>query len=153
MASFLSMKIVRLLLSVSVSIWMAGGCLFGCSNNAAGAELETEAPTIVAGESCHEHHSHAPQKTKKQTAKSSKQTSTLPFLTPAPRGTMKDCPLLVNTTAAPSKSSGHLPDPGRAPLAALYFVENKVEQFCPDRVVTVPSNRGPTHLLCCVFLI
>ncbi len=32
MSLFFSNKAVRLLLSISVSIWMAGGCLFGCSN-------------------------------------------------------------------------------------------------------------------------
>jgi hypothetical protein len=32
-----SNKAVRLLLAVSVSMWMAGGCMFGCANTAMGA--------------------------------------------------------------------------------------------------------------------
>ncbi len=159
MSSFLSMKAVRLLLSVSVSIWMAGGCLFGCSNTAAASEIESEVPTVVAGESCHEVRSHdccSSPKPKKQVAKtsapSSKVPATLPFVTPSPRG-MMDCPLVMNATAVVSKGSGHLPDPGRAPVAAMHFVENKVQQSDAFLAVPVVPNRGPTHLRCCVFLI
>ena len=36
MCSVFSMKAVRLLLAVSVSIWIAGGCLFGCTGTVAG---------------------------------------------------------------------------------------------------------------------
>ena len=154
------MKAVRLLLSVSVSIWMAGGCLFGCSNTAAGAEAESEVPTVVAGESCHEVRSHnccGSEKPKKQVAKSSTPTSktpgTLSSVAPAPRGMMKDCPLVVNATAIVSKGSGHLPDPGRVPVAAMHFVENKVQQSDAFLAVPIVPNRGPTHLRCCVFLI
>jgi hypothetical protein len=154
MASFLSIKVPRLLLSFSVSVWLAGGCLFGCSNKAVGAELESEVPAVVAGESCHAAHSHDTQEPKKQqVAKSSKQKSTLPSLAPAPRGMMKDCPLVANSTAVASKSSGHLPDPGRAPVAPLQFVENKTEPSSPDSLVPFLPNRGPIYLRCCVFLI
>ena len=41
MRSFFSIKAVRLLLSLSVSIWMAGGCLFGCSGTTMGATRMT----------------------------------------------------------------------------------------------------------------
>ena len=54
MGSVFSVKAVRLLLSVSISIWIAGGCLFGCTGTVIGAEHE--APTIVASQSCHGAH-------------------------------------------------------------------------------------------------
>ena len=72
MSLFFSNKVVRLLLSISVSIWMAGGCLFGCSNTTMAAETaDNSAQTIEAGESCHAarsaHDCCASQKPKKQT--------------------------------------------------------------------------------------
>ena len=49
-------KATRLLLAVSVSVWMAGGCLFGCSNGEVmAAEVSpegTESSAAVSGESC-----------------------------------------------------------------------------------------------------
>jgi hypothetical protein len=159
MRSFLSMKVVRLLLSINVSIWMAGGCLFGCSSNAVGSELESEAETmVVAGDSCHAARSHdccTAQESKPQVAKKSKPSNdpALPSLAPTPRGMMKDCPLVVNATAVTAKSSGHVPDPGRAQLATAPFVENRVEQIDTYLVVPFLPNRGPTHVLYCVFLI
>ena len=142
MHSFFSMKAARFVLSVSVSIWMAGGCLFGCTGTAMGAESEA-VQTIVAGESCHARHS----------ASNSKQPVGVPSFAPAPRGMMKDCPLVVNATAATSKNSGHLPEPGRGPVSTLPIIENKIEQSNISHVVAYLPNRGPTHLRCCVFLI
>lgn len=139
MKSFLSTRIVRLFLAVSVSIWMAGGCLFGCSGNVMAHEAEDSAQTIVASESCHAH--------------SSQRLTTGPSFTPGPRGMVKDCPLIVNATAATSKNSSHLPDPARGPVAVLPFVETASEQSDTFLVVPVLPNRGPTYLRCCVFLI
>src|ERR1044071_4138464 len=116
MSSFLSTKAVRLLLAVSVSIWMAGGCLFGCSNSAMAHELDDSAQAVVAGESCHASHSHdccPTKKPKNQVVRSSQQPAAGPSFTQLPRGMMKDCPLVVNATAAISKNSSHLPDPAR----------------------------------------
>ena len=160
MSLFFSNKVVRLLLSISVSIWMAGGCLFGCSNTtmAAEAELDNAAHTIEAGDSCHavragSHDCCASPKPKKQTTRQVKQPEGVTSFAPTPRGMMQDCPLVVNTTAAASKSSTDVPDPGRASVAELPQFE-KQTQF-PDNRLVVPflPNRGPTHLLCCVFLI
>lgn len=154
MKSFLSTRAVRLFLAVSVSIWMAGGCLFGCSSSVTAHESEDSAQTIVAGESCHTERSHdccATQKPKKQIAPTSPTTG--PTLSPGPRGMMKDCPLVVNGTAATSKSSSPLPDPARGPVAVLPFVQTASEQFDTFLVVPVLPNRGPTYLRCCVFLI
>ena len=149
----------KFLLSISVSIWMAGGCLFGCSGTAIGAETEHAAPTVVAGESCHTARSHdccasqKPQKPKKKIASNAKQPQGVPSFTPAPRGMMKDCPLVVNATAATSKNNGHLPDPGRGPVSVQPLIEKKIEQPNTSLVVAFLPNRGPTHLRCCVFLI
>jgi hypothetical protein len=159
MRSVLANKAVRLLLAISVSIWMAGGCLLGCSNSAMGADLEYEAESStqasVEGESCHSAQSHhgASEKPKKKIASSSKQPLRVPSFAPTPRGMMKDCPLVVNATAVTSKNSTHLPDAGRGAVFVLPVIENKTEQSTPSLVVSFLPNRGPTHLRCCVFLI
>ena len=143
-----------MLLSIGVSIWMAGGCLFGCSNTTMAAE--NSAITIEAGESCHAARSHdccATPKPKKQTAAKVKQPEGLASFAPAPRDMMKDCPLVVNATAATSKNSTHVPDPGRVSVAVLPRFEKQTELADNTLVVSFLPNRGPTHLLCCVFLI
>jgi len=154
------MKTVRFLLSFSVAIWMAGGCLFGCNGTAVAADLELDdsAQTVVAGESCQasasSHDCCARKKpAKKKIVSNTKQPQGLPAFKPVPRGMMKDCPLVVNGTAVTTKNSGHVPDPGREPVATLPLVETKVEQANFSIVKSVLPNRGPTHLRCCVFLI
>ncbi len=139
---------------------MAGGCLFGCSGNAMAQEPEDSAQTVVADESCHAVRAHdccATKKPKKQIARGSQQSkavaSFVPAFAPTPRGMMKDCPLVVNATAATSKNSGHMPDPARGPVAVLPFVETTSEQVGTFLVVPFLPNRGPTYLRCCVFLI
>ncbi len=159
MRLFLSNKAVRLLLSISVSIWMAGGCLFGCSNTTMAADVTDDAAnTIEAEESCQTTRSHdccgsQKPKPKKQTARKVTQPEGVMSFAPTPGGMMKDCPLLTNATAATSKNSTYVPDPGRTSVAALPQIEKQNQT--PDSVRVVPSlpNRGSTHLLCCVFLI
>jgi hypothetical protein len=156
MSSFLSTKAVRLFLAVSVSIWMAGGCLFGCSNSAMAHDLGDSAQAVVAGDSCHASRSHdccAAKKRKKQIVRSAQQPVAAPSLAQLPRGMVKDCPLVVNATAAISKNSGHLPDPARGPVAVLPLIATASEQSDTFLVVPVLLYRGPTYLRCCVFLI
>lgn len=154
-----SNKVVRLLLAISVSIWMAGGCLFGCANSAMGAEVAPISEAVVdAGNSCHAKRSHdcciaAKPKAKKHVAVSLKQLAGVPSFVPAPRGMMSECPLVVNSTAVTSKNSTHVPDPGRAPVAALPSFEKQAEITNNTHVASFLPNRGPTHLRCCVFLI
>ena len=143
MSLFFSNKAVRLLLSVSVSIWMAGGCLFGCTTDAMGAEHARE-NGVEHGASCHE---------KKQTTSNLKRPHRGAYFVPGPRGMMQDCPLGVNTTAATSKSSAHMPEPARGPIAALPSFEKRALQPEYPHVVPFLHNRGSTHLQCCVFLI
>ena len=155
-----SNKAVRLLLAVSVSIWMAGGCLFGCANSASGAEVTQSSENVIdAGNSCHAKQSHdcctaAKPKPKKRVASNLRQQlAGVPSFVPSPRGMMNECPLVVNSTAVTSKNSTHVPEPGRGPIAALPSFEKQIEHTDNTHVAPFLPNRGPTHLRCCVFLI
>lgn len=170
-------KAARLLLAVSVSVWMAGGCLFGCSNGEVmAAEVSpegNESSAAVSGESCDRTRQHdcctrpnvQKPKVRKQVARQSSATratgqaarttglTTSPsVLTGLPHG-MKDCPLMTNATAVTAKSNGNLPDPGPSSIAVLPAVKNTNEQIEFTPVRSYLPNRGPTHLRCCVFLI
>jgi len=129
------MKAIRLLAAISVSLWMAGGCLFGCSNNAMAAEVSHSAPKTVSHHSCH-------------TVRSRSLA-----LAAVPQEMAKECPLAVSATAVASKSSGYAPEPGRAPLAALPRMETGSEPAHLSFSFSYLPNRGPTYLRCCVFLI
>ena len=157
MSLFFSNRVVRLLLAISVSFWMAGGCLFGCSNSVMAAEaVEDSIPTVEAGESCHSaqaHHCCATKNPKKHVAHNLRQPVGLPIFAPGPHDMMKDCPLAVNATAATSKSRAHASDPERTPVAVLPSFEKQTARADNDSVVSFLPNRGPTHLRCCVFLI
>jgi hypothetical protein len=134
----LSNKAIRLLLAVSVSIWMAGGCLFGCANSTMAAEVShashDSGPPVP---SCH----------------AKRPLAGVPSFVPGLRGMMNECPLVVNSTAATSKNSTQIPGPARGAIAALPSFEKQIEYT--DNTVVAPflPNRGPTHLRCCVFLI
>jgi hypothetical protein len=157
MGLFLSNKVVRLLLAASVSIWMAGGCLFGCSSNVIAADAVDEPVSIVeAGDSCHAARAHdccAAKKPKQQSTRKVKQPEGRSAFTPASRGPMQDCPLVVNATAATAKSSTPVPEPARVPVAVLPQLEKQTQLTENIFVVQYLPNRGPTHLRCCVFLI
>jgi len=154
-----SSKVVRLFLAVSVSIWMAGGCLFGCANNVMGAQVaQAGANVIESGNSCHAKHSHdccaAKPKAKKRVATNLKpQLSGVPSFVPSPRGMMNECPLVVNSTAVTSKNSTYVADSGSGPVTALTSFEKQTEHTVHNLVASFLPNRGPTHLRCCVFLI
>jgi hypothetical protein len=135
-----SNKAVRLLLAVSVSIWMAGGCMFGCANSTMGAGVAQSSESVMnAGHSCH--------------AKHSQQLAGVPSFVPSARGMMNECPLVVNSTAVTSKNSFHVPDPGRGPIAALPSFEKQIGHTGNTLVAPFLLDRGPTRLRCCVFLI
>jgi hypothetical protein len=157
MSLFFSNKMVRLVVAFSVSIWMAGGCLFGCSNSTMAAEVVQESiSTTEAGESCHavqSHHCCAAKKPKQQVVRNVRQPVGLPSFAPGPHDMMKDCPLAVNAMAATSKNSTQAPDPGRTPVAVLPSFEKQTARTDNASVVSFLPNRGPTHLRCCVFLI
>jgi len=155
MSLFFSNKVVRLVLSLSVSIWMAGGCLFGCATGVMAVEPAQES-AVEHGASCHavnSHHSFKSSKPKKRTTSGLKLLEGVAYFVPGPQGMMKDCPLRVNATAATSKSSTSLPDSERGPVTGLPSFEKQSRQ--PEYPPAVPflHNRGSTHLRCCVFLI
>ena len=155
MGLFFSNKVVRLVLSFSVSIWMAGGCLFGCATGAMGAEPSHE-NAVEHGTGCHampSHHSLEASKPKKNLTSSRKLVEVVAYVIPGPSEMMKDCPLGVNATAATSKNSTLLPESGRGPVTALPNFEKQSLQPEYERVVPFLHNRGSTHLHCCVFLI
>lgn len=169
-------KAARLLLAVSVSVWMAGGCLFGCSNNdvmaAEVSEDANDSSAAVSGDSCNRSRQHdcctrpsaqkvQKPKPRKQIAHQTRATLTAggptiatsrPVLTAFPHS-MKDCPLMTNATAVTAKSNGNLPEPSRASVAVLPAIKNTSEQTEFMAVRSYLPNRGPTHLRCCVFLI
>jgi len=167
----LVIKASRLLLALSVSVWMAGGCLFGCSNGEVmAAEVSpdaNESSAAVSGESCNRNRQHdcctrpnaAKAKVKKQIARRTRPAQTIPgsalatsALTGLPHG-MKDCPLMTNATAVTAKSNGNLPDPGHSSVAVLSAIKTTSEQIEFTPVHSYVPDRGPTHLRCCVFLI
>jgi hypothetical protein len=133
-----SNKALRLLLAVSVSIWMAGGCMLGCSNSTMGAAMTQSSENVIdTGHSCHAKRSNA----------------NVPSFVPSPQGMMTDCPLVVNSTAVTSKNSIHVPDPGRGPITALPGFEKQIAHADNTLVAPFLPDLGPTHLRCCVFLI
>ncbi len=163
----LASKAARLLLAVSVSVWMAGACLFGCSNTEVlAAEVSPdESSAAVSGESCNKTRQHDcctrpnAQKPKRQNRKTQKQiahrqnhTTDGSVLAGVPHR-MKDCPLMTNATAVTAKSSSSVPEPGRTPVVLLPAIYQTSEQtqFVIDSFYL--PNRGPTYLRCCVFLI
>jgi hypothetical protein len=163
MKSALFIKFPRVLLAFTVSVWMAGGCLLGCTNmQAMGAETLDENTTLVEGESCEPAAAHScctkPKSGKQQARQATtvKTQNAVPAtgetLTTTPRG-MADCPLMVNATAVTSKSSGNLPEPGHAAVAQLPRSETQIEQAQVAGTPSYRPNRGHTHLRCCVFRI
>jgi len=159
-------KAARLLLAVSVSVWMAGGCLFGCSNGEVMAAEGSRDPNdsigaAVSAESCNKARQHdcctqpTTQKTKPRKSKApiARRQATDGFaLTGIPHG-MKDCPLMTNATAVTAKSNGDLPNVSHSFVALLPAFKNTNERTESTPAQSYLPNRGPTHLRCCVFLI
>jgi hypothetical protein len=158
MSFLVSLKVVRLLLAVCVSVWLAGGCMFGCGNAAMAAQTRSDesSETAIEADSCHSaqaHHCCSKPKPAKQRTIDPKLTESLLALSSVPRGMMSDCPLAVNATAVTSKNNSNAPDASHATKAELPLAATNGE--LPQQHVVAPlrSNRGPTYLRCCVFLI
>lgn len=159
-------RIARVLLAISVSLWMAGaGCLWGCSNgtvSAAGAAADHKhkTPTVVSGSSCHsqaqskkQSHDCCAKKSVSQNTAEAKQTSALPTFSAIPAGMMKDCPLAVSANALATKGSADASNPGQAPVAELPNIQKTTQRIVAHSSPVQYLNRGPTYLRCCVFLI
>jgi hypothetical protein len=155
MSFLVSLKVVRLLLTVCVSLWLAGGCLLGCGNAAMAAQSDDEQAAVEAP-SCHaarQHHCCAKPKPAKRSAIDPKLTESLLALASLPRGVMNDCPLAMGATAITAKASSNSPESDQAGKPALPFAAGNRE--LPQKHFADPlvPNRGPTYLRCCVFLI
>src|ERR1700737_1314843 len=97
--SLLSTKVVRLVLALSVSFWMAGaGCMLGCGNSVSAAEgVRAESidaqQVVMAGDACASAHSHdccAKQHARKARGKTSSNPEVLLAAVPSPMG-MEGC--------------------------------------------------------------
>jgi hypothetical protein len=164
MSFLVSLKVVRLLLVVSVSVWLAGGCLLGCgSAMAAQGHGDESSQAAVEGESCHtaqKHHCCSKPKPAKQSAPAKHSTiafsltqSTL-ALASLPRDMMRDCPLAMNATAIAAKASTNSAESTQGTSAALPAGVCNSELSQKHHVIApLVPNRGPTYLRCCVFLI
>ena len=162
MKSLTPTKIARVLLAISVSLWLAGaGCLWGCSNmsvQAAGVPAhEHEASTVVAESSCHakaKSHDCCAKKSAQKNSVASQQPSSLPLLNAVPEGMMKDCPLAVSANALASKTAAaDASSPEATPVADPPNVEINSQRVVASTSPIQYLNRGPTYLRCCVFLI
>lgn len=156
MTFLVSLKLVRLLLAVSVSLWLAGGCLLGCGSMAMAAQRRGENQDAVEAESCHvaqEHHCCSKPKPAKQSTIDPKLTESFLALATLPRGPMGDCPLAMSATAIAAKASSNSPDSDQIANAALPLMAGNREQRQKHFSVPLVPNRGPTYLRHCVFLI
>ena len=159
MRFFLPVRIFRVTLVISVSLWMAGaGCLLGCSNtvNASPQHSNDDAKTVVADDSCVAKHSHdccAKGAGKKQTAASVETKLLVPEIKSAP-GSMKDCPLAIRSSAMVSKARSDTSDESLAREVPSFVVPEQSNSSSRSRSSeSLLLNRGPTYLRCCVFLI
>ena len=154
MGSLRSIRIYRLLLAICVSLWLAGaGCLFGCSyGSGAVAEARAASNSVVSGPSCHAMRSHdcCAKKQQSRLDKSAVQLHKL-ILNGLPSGMMSDCPLAVNQTVAVSQVKSTTAD--ASSRSSLPIIEPaKISPRATPSPLSIP-NKGPTHVLHCVFLI
>ena len=174
----LSVKLFRVALALSLSLWIAGaGCMLGCQSMAASAAANEagEPPAeghhlsvIVSGEACATNQGHdccakkkaeaikakAAEPTIKPSLQTAAQISQTESLTPQPSGGMRDCPLALSRAVAVTKTSGgkQVSAPIALPLKALPS-ETSIEQLNSVTPVARLPNRAHTYLRCCVFLI
>ena len=166
MKALSTIRIARVLLAISVSLWMAGaGCLWGCSNgtvSAAGvaAAHKHETPIVISESSSHskvqsqkQSHDGCAKKSVSQDTTEAKQTSALPSFSAIPSGMMKDCPLAVSANALATKGSVDASSPGQAPVSELPNLQKITRPIVAQSSPAQYLNRGPTYLRCCVFLI
>lgn len=155
MTFLVSLKVVRLLLTVSVSLWLAGGCLLGCGSMATAAQRGEDQDAVEA-ESCHsaqEHHCCSKAKPAKQSTIDPKLTESFLALATLPRGPMGECPLAMSATAIAAKASSNSPDSDQTTNTPLPLTAGNREPRQKHFAVPLVPNRGPTYLRCCVFLI
>jgi len=153
--SHFSTRFLRLLLAISVSLWISGaGCLWGCSKM---AMASTSQPSVressVTAHSCHAKAHDCCAKKSRQTGVSQINLPNLSALGVLNEGMMTECPMAVNASAIVSKANPTSLDTTQVNVVAIPFY--KVSSSY--RVAAAPPveflNRGPTYLRCCTFLI
>jgi hypothetical protein len=153
----LSIKAIRSVLVIAVSLWMAGGCLFGCSSNAMGAEVSHPQPATldhaVAHHGCHAVRSSSPAHASGPAQAGNHPLTGSAALAGLPHGMNGECPLAMSATAVASKQSSSAPEQARNQVAALPKIESGAEPTHPTFEFSFLPNRGPTYLRCCVFRI
>lgn len=120
------------------------------------AAQRAEDQAAVEGESCQsaqEHHCCSKPKPAKQSTIDPKLTESLLSLETLPRGPMGDCPLSMSATAIAAKANTNSPASEQTTNATLSLSTGNREQRQKHFSVPLVSNRGPTYLRCCVFLI
>jgi hypothetical protein len=159
-----SLRILRVVLALTVALWMGGaGCMFGCENMttaAASSETRTLSLSIVAsGDACSAMQSHdcCARHGKKSAAKTEADTSSDAALGPpqfsGTSQTIIDCPLAANAVVALAKSSFEQTSVALSVTGAKNsFSESPEPARSSARSLRLP-NRGHTYLCCCVFLI
>ncbi len=162
MAFLSSIRLVRVALSLTVALWMAGaGCLLGCGNmSAMAAAPELDATVVVAGnDSCAAMHGH--DCCARRTGKAAPQPSSPDRLANEEVSAVEgdgissramDCPMAVNASAALSKVQNDDTSVALLPAAgeAIAPANEQIRALAPP--LRLP-NRGHTYLRCCVFLI
>jgi len=151
-----SLKVVRLLLTVCVSVWLAGGCLLGCGKMAMAASRDRREQAAVEAPSCHsaqEHHCCSKPQRAKQSTVDPKLTELFLALTSVPRSSMSDCPLAMSATAITAKVNSNSPESDQTAKTDPPLTTSSRELRQLHFAVPLVPNRGPTYLRHCVFLI
>ena len=141
MNQMLLIKSSRLALAISVSLWLMGGCLFGCSN--------TLVRAAEVSRSVHSAHSCCtrPKAAKRHCARVPQQALA------GMSHELHECPFMVNKTAATNNSGGSSMDSDSVLAALLPNVEKPGKQAEFTGGYAYLPDRGLTNLRCCVFLI
>jgi hypothetical protein len=168
-----STKILRVTISLSLVLWIAGlGCIFGCESlamaaadaaSAAATHRNAELPTqtVVSGASCHKAADHSCCAKRNAPARQSKPAVRVGLsdlvvssasVNEMADGMMRECPMALNATALGTK----VRTAESATSLALEPINLPLFSAVQTPVTQVPSflnNRGHTYLRCCVFLI
>ncbi len=170
MRRFSPVRVVRVLLTTTLSLWVAGaGCFLGCegmiasaanSGSAESTHHGDKAPIVVSGEACasgEANTSHDCCKKNSKSAKPSEPTrnrdSSLLELSGSSSGEMNGCPLAVSRAAVIAKTRGSDLDSAPALVQSILPDLNSSEQTAPLSSPLRLPNRGHTYLRCCVFRI
>ena len=169
MREFSPVKIVRVVLATSLSLWVAGaGCILGCegmlASAASGGSVEShhsdEGQTVVAsGHACSTGEAKKSHDCCKKSSENVNQAPTknsnasLLELSGSSSGAMNGCPLAMSRVSVVAKTRDG--DLNSAPASAQSILPdlNSAERTAPLSPPLRLPNRGHTYLRCCVFLI